>query len=90
MALSQPLDFLRSYIGSFTWAPFVQISKGAVLGLLKKIESGQLVVLDTDGNVTTCGQKTCSEEAPKTQLKVLKETFWVRVLLFADMVRWSQ
>ena len=87
MAAARSLGFLRSYIGAFAWAPFVQLSKGAVLGLLQKIEYGQLEVLDEDGKSTTCGSVPASDDAPTTQLKVLKDVFWVRVLLFADMVR---
>ena len=74
-------------MGAFAWPPLVQLSKGAVLGLLQKIEYGQLEVLDEDGKSTTCGSVPVSDGAPKTQLKVLKDVFWVRVLLFADMVR---
>ena len=85
--VSRSLDSLRQYVGSFTWAPFVQLSRSTVLGLLQRIELGQLVVTDYDGSVTICGHTNGRDEVPRTQLKVLKETFWVRVLLFADMVR---
>ena len=83
--LSRPFDLLRTYVGSFTWAPFVQISRSTILGLLQRIQQGQLEVIDCDGSVTLCG--ATRDGAPKTELKVLKEAFWVRVLLFADMVR---
>ncbi|KAL9633646.1 MAG: hypothetical protein Q9164_004581 [Protoblastenia rupestris] len=83
--VSRSLDSLRQYVGSFTWAPFVQLSRSTVLGLLQRIELGQLVVTDHDGSVTVCGHTNGRDEVPRTQLKVLKEAFWVRVLLFADM-----
>ena len=83
--LSRPFDLLRTYVGSLTWAPFVQISRSTVLGLLQRIQQGRLTVTDCDGSVTLCG--AIKDGAPKTELKVLKEAFWVRVLLFADMVR---
>ncbi|MDI1486264.1 MAG: hypothetical protein OHK93_005490 [Ramalina farinacea] len=82
--LSRPFDLLRTYVGSLTWAPFVQISRSTVLGLLQRIQQGQLRVTDCDGSVTLCG--AILDGAPKTELKVLKEAFWVRVLLFADML----
>ncbi|KAL9127348.1 MAG: hypothetical protein Q9217_003762 [Psora testacea] len=78
-------DSLRRYTGSFTWAPFVQISRSTVLGLLKRIEIEQLVVTDCDGAVTICGHTDGKDQVPRTELKVLKEAFWVRVFLFADM-----
>ena len=87
--LSRSFDALRTYIGSFTWGPFVQISRSTVLGLLQRIETGQLVITDCDGSVIICGDAAGKAEVPKTQLKVEKEAFWVRVLLFADMVRWG-
>lgn len=87
---SQTFDSLRSYVGSFTWAPFLKFSRSTVLGLLSKVEIGQLVVKDSDGKVTFCGPAGANDGAPRTELRVLKEAFWVRVMLFADMVgHWS-
>ena len=65
----------------------MKLSRNTVLGLLGRIEVGQLVVIDSDGTVTLCGKQDGKNETPRTELKVLKEAFWVRVLLFADMVR---
>ncbi|KAL2039930.1 hypothetical protein N7G274_007333 [Stereocaulon virgatum] len=83
--VSRSLDSLRNYVGSFTWGPFVKISRSAVLGLLGRIEIGQLVVKDCDGTGTICGEAGEKDGSPQTELKVLKEAFWVRVMLFADM-----
>ena len=88
MALvSRTFESLRSYVGSFTWGPFVKLSRSTILGLLGRIEVGQLVVKDSDGTVTICGGPDTKDGTPHTDLKVLKEAFWVRVMLFADMVR---
>lgn len=84
--LNYPLDALRSYAGSFTWQPFVSFSRSTVLGLFKRISVGQIVVIDSDGAVTICGAPEVKDGSPRTELRVLKEAFWVRVLLFADMV----
>ena len=65
----------------------VQISRSTVLSLLQRIEVGQLLVTDTDGSITTCGHIDGRDQVPRTGLKVLKEAFWIRLLLFADMVR---
>ena len=85
--ISKPFDSLRSYVGSFTWGPFVTISRSTILGLLGRIQVGQLVVEDCDGTTTICGGLGGKAGSPHTELKVLKEAFWVRVMLFADMVR---
>lgn len=84
--VSRTLDSLRSYLGSLTWGPFVNISRSTVLALLTRIEIGQLVLRDSDGAVTVCGQPGIKDPSPRTDLRVLKEAFWVRVVLFADMV----
>jgi len=84
--VSLTFDSVRSYVGSFTWRPFVNLSRSTVLGLLGRIEIGQLVVKDADGTVTICGRTGVNDGAPRTELRVLKEAFWVRVMLFADMV----
>ena len=84
--LTTSLDTLTTYAGSLTWSPLVRFSRGAVLSLLRRIAIGQLVVIDTDGAVTLCGTPQIKDGSPRTELRVLRETFWVRVLLFADMV----
>lgn len=84
-ALNDTFDAVRSYAGSFTWGPLVSLSRNAVLSLLSRIEEGQLVVTDTDGTITICGAPKPSGR-PRTELTVQKDAFWVRLLLFADMV----
>lgn len=84
--LTRSFDSLRNCVASFTWGPFVKLSRSAVLRLLSKIEVGQLVVTDNNGTVIVCGNPGIKDGSPRTELKVLKEAFWVRVLLFADMV----
>jgi len=85
--LTSSFDSLRTYAGSLTWSPLVRFSRGTVLGLLRRIVVGQIVVTDSDGAVTVCGARKVKDGTPSTELRVLKETFWVRALLFADMVR---
>ena len=77
----------RQYATSLTWAPLVQLSRTTILAIFSKIAVGQLKIIDADGRVTICGQLGTSVEGPQTELRVHKETFWVRMLLFADMVR---
>lgn len=84
--LAPSFDSIRSYIGSLTWAPFVKLSRSTVLALLCRIEIGQLVVKDSEGTQIVCGRPGIKDGSPRTELRVLKQTFWVRVMLFADMV----
>lgn len=58
-----------------------------MLGLLRRIEVGQIVVSDSDGALFVCGNARGEETGPTTELNISRETFWVRALLFADMVR---
>ncbi|KAI4205404.1 MAG: hypothetical protein LQ350_000446 [Teloschistes chrysophthalmus] len=83
--LNQLLDAARSNVTFFAWSPLVRLSRAAVLNLLSRVEIGYLLISDTDGSETVCGERWPKEEGPATELKVLKETFWVRLLLFADM-----
>ena len=87
--LAPTFDTLCTYAGSLTWSPLVRFSRGAVLSLLRRVAIGQLIVTDTDDTVTICGAPQIKDGTPRTELKVLRETFWVRVLLFADMVSCS-
>lgn len=84
--LDYPFDVLRTYAGSIIWQPLVRFSKGIVLNLLRRIAVGQIVVRDSDGAVTICGPPEVKSGIPSSELRVLKETFWIRALLFADMV----
>ncbi|KAI4236321.1 MAG: hypothetical protein LQ349_002600 [Xanthoria aureola] len=86
MALvTRSFDAARSYLGSFAWDPFVRLSRAVVLNLLGRVETGYILIIDTDGSETVCGERWPKAGLPKTELKVLKGAFWVRLLLFADM-----
>lgn len=84
---SRSFDSLRTNAGSVAWRPIVIFSRGAVLGLLRGIEVGQVVVSESNGEVTVCGNPGGGDNDLRADLKVSMETFWVRALLFADMVR---
>ncbi|KAK5005524.1 hypothetical protein LTR28_007609, partial [Elasticomyces elasticus] len=100
MGLASPLverfNALAYTAGSYAWEPLVSLSRSAILSLLSKVESGSLVITDPDGQQTVCGKKKMVNgetgggrsvySIPHTGLQVHKETFWVRLLLFADMV----
>lgn len=94
----QTSDYLRSTIGSISWGPLLSLSKAAVVPILERIEKGTLIVNDqTTGQTTYFGQKTAKvltngngalpsrTGVERVTLVVKKETFWVRMFLFADM-----
>ncbi|KAJ9644749.1 hypothetical protein H2199_003712 [Coniosporium tulheliwenetii] len=87
MLLSNTIVFrfnaLRSYAGSLAWDPLVKLSRSLTLALLQRIQTGQLTITDTDGQIYHCGIALPS--TPCTTLHVYKNLFWVRLLLFADM-----
>lgn len=86
-AVLSTFDAIRGYAGSVSWGPLVTFSRNQVLSLLRRIEIGQIVVTDRNGAVIICGSPAPKDGSPKTELKVHKEAFWMRLLLFADMVR---
>lgn len=93
--LTAPLQAVAGYGASLAWPTFLSLSRSAILSLLQKIQVGQLTIKDVDGTITICGQtkvKPISQadrtvySIPSTELVVHKDTFWIRLLLFADMV----
>ena len=87
---------LANYSASYAYPPLVSLSRAAVQSLFQQIRVGQLKIIDQDGTVTICGQQKLRPDSqadrsvyslPVTELNVHKDLFWVRLLLFADMVR---
>ncbi|PSK35080.1 hypothetical protein B9Z65_1663 [Elsinoe australis] len=92
--LTAPIQALAGYGASYAWPGFLSLSRATILSLLQRINLGQLKITDVDGTVTVCGQEKIKPVAqqdrtihsiPATELKVNKDVFWVRLLLFADM-----
>ncbi|KAL6719135.1 hypothetical protein ACLMJK_003372 [Lecanora helva] len=83
--ITKSLNSLSTTVGSFTWGPFVKLSRNIVLSLLGRIETGNLIIVDSDRTVIKCGSSDGKDGSPHAELMILKETFWVRALLFADM-----
>ena len=77
---------LRSYALGLAWSPLVQLSRATCLSLFGKITHGQLEIID-EGESTICGQAVSATDQPRVTLHIHNEAFWVRLLLFADMVR---
>jgi cyclopropane-fatty-acyl-phospholipid synthase len=83
--LSSSLIALKDATINATWGPLVSIARSLCLSVLSKIEIGQLTITDYDGSVTTFGEQT-SLKGPVCHLTVHKDTFWLRLALYADMV----
>ena len=93
--ITERLRAVTNYSTSYAWGPLVSVSRSVLLSLFRQISIGQLKIIDVDGTVTICGQEKLKAgldgersvyTIPQTVLQVHKETFWVRMLLFADMV----
>ena len=84
------LGVVRHYTGSVAWASAVRASRVAVLSILQRLEVGQLLVKERDGTETRCGAEKGAggDRWPQTELKIWTEAFWLRMAVFADMVRW--
>ena len=87
--LTSALDTVRGYAGSIAWDPLVSRSRTAVLTLFRRLDVGLLMVREKDGTDTVCGRSSSPDGAmgPYTTLTIRREAFWIRLALFADMVR---
>jgi hypothetical protein len=80
---------LRDTTLSAAWNPLIQVSRTMCLSVLSKIEIGQIKITDTDGDIHIIGEKKHLVSGPSCHLIIHKETFWLRLALYADMVRIS-
>lgn len=83
--LTSRFNALRSYAGNVAWGPLVTLSRSAVMAVLLRMRQGRLDIVDVDGKETLCGRAENQAGAPQTTLRVHKDAFWVRMMLFADM-----
>src|ERR1700744_1488580 len=67
------------------WEPLVRTSRHIILSLLSQIKVGCLVVQERDGTETICGKGMGA--IPVATVRILRNAFWIRLALFADMVR---
>lgn len=91
------LDTLKNGFFSWVWAPAVSLARTAVLGIFSGVEVGRLVITDEASGVRHIfGQAVFHKEGDAAGAKVVKiipnveilvkdESFWLRLLLFADI-----
>ena len=91
MAIFSPLTGLAttvlSTITTQTWGPLVSLCKNGTLAQLQEIKIGRLVIFEGGESKTTAAFGSDKEGVPVAFLDVHDEKFWVRLALFADMVR---
>lgn len=91
MAIFSPLTGLAtnvlSTITTQTWGPLVSLCKNGTLAQLQEIKIGKLVIFEGGSSKTTAAFGSDKEGVPVAFLDVHDEKFWVRLALFADMVR---
>lgn len=76
-----------STITSKTWGPLVSLCKNGTLSQLQDIKIGKLVVFEGGSSKASAVFGSDKEGVPVAFLDVHNEKFWVRLALFADMVR---
>lgn len=93
MAFTSPLfgaaTSLFSTITNQAWEPLVSICRNGTLSQLQSIRLGKLVLYESSSSKTSLAFGTEKEGQPLAVLNVHDEKFWVRLALFADMVRLS-
>lgn len=89
--------FVRGALGSISWGPATSFAKSNVTDMFERLNHGTLVVIDNvSGHKGVFGEPLVESQdpaegdakiraRPKVNLTVYKDTFWVRVMLFADM-----
>ncbi|KFG78876.1 methoxy mycolic acid synthase 1 [Metarhizium anisopliae] len=93
-------DMVRSTIVGLAWAPAVSVARSAILTTLSCIDTGTLLLVDEPGGTRhVFGQKLSSGAdlsptgtherractTPRVEIVIKKETFWMRLFLFADI-----
>lgn len=86
-AVLSTVDRLRANVSRVAWGPLIGVARRLVQGFLNRIEIGQLVI-EEHGESTVYGSQNLvigSPPIPVTTLKIMDDTFWLRVAAFSDM-----
>ncbi|KAK7905400.1 hypothetical protein LTR67_000121 [Exophiala xenobiotica] len=83
-SVSSALERVRTYAGTLAWDPLVTTSRRLILSLFSDIKVGRLTIVERDGTETVCGQ-VGEHVSPLVHLRVMRDAFWLRLALFADM-----
>ena len=80
---------LLSPVTSQAWGPLVSLCKNGTLSQFQNLKHGKLVVFEGGSSKASAAFGSDKEGLPIAFLDVRDEKFWVRLALFADMVRAS-
>jgi cyclopropane-fatty-acyl-phospholipid synthase len=99
--LREGTNLLRRTVSGLAWAPAVSVARSAILTTLSCIDTGTLLLVDEPGETRhVFGQKLSSGAdlsvasdtperragtTPRVEVVIKRETFWVRLFLFADI-----
>ena len=72
------------------WGPLVSLCREGTLSQLQNLKLGKLVLFEGGSNKASTVFGADKEGLPVAFLDVHDEKFWVRLALFADMVRWIE
>lgn len=78
---------LLSTLTSQAWDPLVSMCRNGTLAQFQGIQIGKLVLFEGGESKATSSFGSDKEGCPIAFLDVHDEKFWVRLALFADMVR---
>ena len=91
MAITSPLTGVAStLINAITyqaWGPLVSLCRNGTLSQLQSIRLGKLTLYETSAAKASASFGAEVDDLPVAVLHVHDEKFWVRLALFADMVR---
>lgn len=82
-----PATSILSAATSQAWGPLVSLCRSGALAQLQGIKVGKLVLYEIGSSKTTSSFGKEESDLPLAILQVHDDKFWVRLALFADMVR---
>lgn len=85
--LTEPAATLWSSVTSQTWDSLVALCRNGTIAQLQQIQLGRLFLYDGGSGKSSVVFGNESPKNPDAALHVHSEKFWVRLALFADMVR---
>lgn len=82
-----PVATIWNGVASQAWEPLVSVCRNGTLAQLQGIKSGKLVLYENGSSKASAVFGAEAPGCPVAVLNVHDEKFWVRLALFADMVR---
>lgn len=91
MAILSPItgaaSSILSTVTSQAWGPLVSLCKNGTIAQLQNLKLGKLILFEGGSSKASAVFGNDKEGLPIAFLDVHDEKFWVRLALFADMVR---